>query len=98
MICHSVVFTMNVPKGSSEEKVFMDEVKKLASIPGVKNFECLPQISKTNDFDYGISMEFDTLIAYERYNEHPDHIRFIENFWKSHVGDFLELDFERPKT
>ncbi len=98
MIRHTVVFRLKNRKNSPEEKVFHDTVEKLSSIPGVKNFEYLHQTSKKNDFDYGISMEFDTLEAYEAYNRHPEHLAFIQEFWTKYVADFLELDFEKLTT
>ena len=41
----------------------------------------------------GISMEFADRLAYERYNEHPDHVTFVQDRWLSEVGEFLELDY-----
>ena len=29
----------------------------------------------------------------ERYNEHPDHVRFVQERWLSEVSEFLELDY-----
>ena len=49
---------------------------------------------KNNNFEYGISMEFDTKEAYEAYNQHPDHTDFVKTFWMRDVADFLEIDFE----
>jgi hypothetical protein len=34
MIRHTVVFKLKHPKDSPEEKVFLDAIKKLSSIPG----------------------------------------------------------------
>jgi hypothetical protein len=31
--------------------------------------------------------------AYEGYNEHPDHVRFVQERWLAEVSDFLELDY-----
>ena len=42
---------------------------------------------------FGISMEFADRAAYERYNEHPDHVRFVQERWLSEVSEFLELDY-----
>jgi hypothetical protein len=39
-------------------------------------------------------MEFATAKEYEDYNRHPDHVRFVETYWKAEVSDFLELDYE----
>jgi len=50
-------------------------------------------VSPKNGYRYGISMEFADRSAYERYNEHPDHVRFVQERWQSEVSDFLELDY-----
>lgn len=97
MIRHTVVFKLKYPKGSPEEKEFLNASVKLSSIPGVHHFECLRQTSKKNNFEYGISMEFDTFKAYEEYNQHPDHIAFVNTFWIRDVDDFLEIDYEPIK-
>ena len=98
MIHHSVVFKLRYIKGSSEEKVFLQEVEKLRTINGVKKFQCLRQISQKNNFDYGIFMQFDTIEMYEAYNQHPMHLAFVQDFWTHYVDDFLELDFESPSS
>jgi heme-degrading monooxygenase HmoA len=97
MIRHTVVFKLKCPIGSSEEEEFLKEAMRLSSIPGVHHFECLRQTSKKNSFEYGIFMEFDTVRAYEDYNQHPDHIAFVKTFWMRDVEDFLEIDYEPIK-
>jgi len=94
MIQHTVVLKLKYPKGSPEEKEFLSAAAKLALIPGVHNFQSLRQIGKKNDFDYGLSMEFDNMAAYEAYNVHPDHNRFVTTYWAKYVEKFLELDYE----
>jgi hypothetical protein len=92
-IRHTVVFKLKHPVGSAEEKNFIDAIKKLAVIPGVENFEFMKQISKKNHFDYGLSMEFANQEAYDRYNNHPEHVAFVQNRWLKEVEDFLEIDY-----
>ena len=94
MIRHTVVLKLKYPKGSSEESEFLVAAAKLSTIPGVHKFESLRQTSKKNDFDFGLSMEFETLKAYEGYNQHPDHIKFVETYWLKYVEKFLEIDYE----
>ena len=94
MIRHTVIFKLKYPKDSREEKEFLTAAKKLSSITGVHHFECLRQTSKKNNFDYGLSMEFDTIKAYEEYNKHPDHAAFVQTFWIKDVEDYLEIDYE----
>jgi Stress responsive A/B Barrel Domain len=94
MIRHTVAFKLKHSKGSPEEKDFLNAAVKLSSIPGVQHFECLRQTSPKNNFDYGISMEFNTIKAYLEYNQHPDHVAFVTTFWLRDVLDFLEIDYE----
>jgi len=93
-IRHMVVFKLKHPKGSAEEKDFLIAIRKLAAIPGVEKLECMRQVSKKNKFDYGLSMEFASQKAYDQYNNHPDHVAFVQNRWVKEVEDFLEIDFE----
>ena len=94
MIRHTVVFKLKYPKGSNEEKLFLIAAQRLSSIPLVKNFECLRQISKKNDFDFGLSMEFDNKLHYDQYSSHPDHVNFVNNRWIKEVENFMEIDYQ----
>ena len=60
---------------------------------GVELFELLAEASPKNGYRFAISMEFADRTAYERYNEHPDHVRFVQELWLSEVSEFLELDY-----
>jgi hypothetical protein len=93
MIHHSVVFKLKYPKGSSEENRFIDAAAKLSEIPGVLNFKVLKQVSIKNQFDYGLSMDFNNQEEYDTYSAHADHVAFIEQFWLEYVTDFLEIDY-----
>lgn len=97
MIRHMVVLKLKYSKGSPEESEFLSAAAKLSSIPGVRNFESLRQISKKNDFDYGLSMEFATMKAYEEYSQHRDHAKFVETYGVKYVEKFLEIDYEPIK-
>lgn len=92
-IRHSVIFKLKHPNGSQAEKAFLAAAKQLSSIPGVEKFECLKQVSKKNKFDFGLSMEFANHKVYDAYNNHPDHIAFVQQRWMKEVDDFLEIDY-----
>ena len=91
---HTVVFTLAHPEGSEEESAFLAEAGALAAIPGVEAFELMRETSPKNDYRFGISMEFADRAAYEGYNAHPDHVRFVQERWLVEVADFLEVDYE----
>ncbi len=93
-IRHSVIFTFNEGMSPEEKQTFFDEVRKLSTISGVENFEILKQVSVKNKFEHGILMEFKDNEAYQFYNNHPNHVAFVQNIWLKQVADFLEIDFE----
>ena len=43
-------------------------------------------------------MEFADRKAYQDYNQHPDHVRFVQERWIAEVADFLEIDYEPLDT
>jgi hypothetical protein len=92
-IRHTVAFTLTHPAGSEEESDFLEAAERLAAIPDVEAFELLAEVSPKNDYRFGISMEFADRDAYERYNEHPDHVRFVQERWLPEVTHFLEIDY-----
>ena len=93
-IRHTVVLTPKHAAGSREEADFLAAAAGLAAIPGVEAFEILRETSPKNGYRFGISMEFADAAAYTAYNEHPDHVRFVQDRWISEVADFLEIDYE----
>jgi Stress responsive A/B Barrel Domain len=95
MIRHTVVFRLKHSKGSAEEKAFLADADVLKTIPGVEKFEKLRQVSVKNGYAYGFSMEFADETAYQGYNDHPEHLRFVKQRWVPEVEDFLEIDYER---
>ena len=92
-IRHTVAFTLVHPAGSSAESDFIATAERLAAIPGVEAFELLAEVSPKNDYRFGISMEFADRAAYEGYNDHPDHVSFVQERWLPEVADFLEIDY-----
>ena len=93
MITHTVAFKTRHPEGSEAEKDFLKAGKALGKLPMVRNFQCFKQVSQKNDFTFGFSMEFKSQFEYDAYNEHPDHVNFVENRWKPEVEQFLEIDY-----
>jgi heme-degrading monooxygenase HmoA len=91
-IRHSVVFTLTHPDGSSAETDFLEAVARLEAIPGVEAFELMREVSPKNDYRFGLTMEFADPAAYNAYNEHPEHVAFVETRWDREVTDFLEID------
>ena len=93
MIRHTVAFRLKHPKGSAAEADFLGAADVLAKIPGMQKFEKLRQVSPKNDFDFGFSMEFADQAAYNSYDAHPEHVRFVRERWVPEVEEFLEVDY-----
>jgi heme-degrading monooxygenase HmoA len=93
-IRHTVVFTPEHLPGSDAEADFLAAAARLENIPGVESFEILRETSPKIAYRFGISMEFADRAAYSSYNEHPDHVRFVQERWLPEVADFLEIDYE----
>jgi hypothetical protein len=95
MIRHTVVFTLKHPQDSAAEKKFLEDALVLTQIPTVHKFERLKQVSAKNSFKFGFSMEFADQAAYDTYNDHPLHVAFVRDRWKTEVSDFMEIDYVR---
>ena len=96
-IQHMVIFNLPYPEGSDKAKKFLkDGTGILTGIPVVKKFQAFKQVSPKNDFQYGFSMVFSNQADYTTYNEHPDHVAFVQDRWMKEVSDFLEIDFKKP--
>jgi hypothetical protein len=92
-IRHTVAFALRHPAGSEEEAAFLAAARARGGVTGVEAFEILREVSPKNGFRFGISMEFADEAAYAGYNEHPDHVAFVEGRWIPEVADFLEIDY-----
>ena len=94
-IKHMVIFNLVHGAQSPEtEKFLADGQALLTSIPVVREFEVLRQVSPKNDYDFGFSMVFDSQADYETYNNHPVHQSFVAERWLKEVSRFLEIDFK----
>lgn len=94
MIQHTVVFKLKHDEKSLEEINFLKDAEVILSlIPVVKKFECLEQISPKNEYDFGFSMYFQNETDYKTYNDHPNHIKFVNERWIKEVEEFLEIDY-----
>ena len=94
LITHSVFFRLKHAAGSAEEKAFIDTCwSKLKPIAGVRDFRVLRETSPKNEFTFGLTMDFADQAAYDGYNNHPDHVDFVQNTWIPNVADFQEIDY-----
>jgi hypothetical protein len=91
-------FSLVLQEGSAEERDFLEAAAHLATIPGVEAFELLAEVSPKNGYRFGILMELADRAAYDRYNEHPDHVHFVEERSVPEVSECLELAARRTSA
>jgi len=97
-IQHMVIFNLPYKKGSSKAVKFLNDGNRiLTGISVVRDFQVFHQVSAKNDYQYGFSMVFNDKDDYDTYNNHPDHVAFVEERWMKEVTDFLEIDFKVPQ-
>ena len=92
MITHSVFFKLNHEPGSDGEVLFLKQAAELAKITGVGNFQIVEETSPKNQIAFGLSMTFADQTAYDSYNNHPDHVAFVQEIWLKEVAAFQEID------
>lgn len=94
-IRHMVVFNLKYPKDSPEANRFIRTAKEaFDQISSAQNVMQCYEISPKNNYDYGFSFDFMKAEDYEAYNNHPLHVRFVEEHWKTEVTEFMEIDFQ----
>lgn len=93
MITHTALFRLKHPAGSAEEAAFLKAADVLIAIPGVENFQKLRQVSPKNEFAFCFSMQFKSQKEYDFYNNHPDHVGFVQGRWIPEVAAFMEVDY-----
>lgn len=93
MIRHTVAFHLHHPESSPEEVAFLDDGRRiLAAIPGVEDFVVSRQVSPKSAHRFQFAMAFADQAAYDAYDAHPDHVRFVATRWTVEVAAFDELD------
>jgi hypothetical protein len=94
-IQHTVMFSLRHELDAPETMKFLKDAQRiLSAIPVVENFQVKQQVSPKNEFNFFFFLEFADRNAYQTYNDHPDHVKFVIERWNTEVTKFLEADFE----
>ncbi len=98
-ITRLILFKLDLPKGSAEEKVFIDRAMALSKIPGVEAFAWLNivEAKKPGPYNYGIRILFKDESDIKAYVKHPTHGAFIRDQWKSSVKEMQITDYTESK-
>ncbi len=93
MIQHTVVFRLKHAPDSVEERRFLERAKALGKLPNVIELKLQRQVGKKNPYSFGLTMFFMSQQAYDDYNNHPEHVEFVNSIWLPEVDDFMEIDY-----
>jgi hypothetical protein len=90
-----VVFNLKSEEegGIGVEAFFAKAEAALWSIPHASNVSRYRQTNAMCPYEYGFSFDFASQDDYDAYNRHPDHVSFVEEWWKTQVSSFMEVDF-----
>jgi hypothetical protein len=90
-----VVFNLKTEEagGAGADAFFAKAEALLWPIPHASGVARYSQTNAMCPYEYGFSFDFATQGDYDAYNTHPDHIRFVEEWWKTQVSGFMEIDF-----
>lgn len=98
VITHVVVFWTDKPHGENQAKLLAGARELLPQIPGVQEFRSgVPVLSARgavdDSFAVAIAMSFADQATADSYQNHPLHVRFVEEYFKPHSRRFVVYDF-----
>lgn len=84
MLAHNVYFTLTDRSDAAKSALVAACKEYLADHPGVVFFACgtlepdLARPVNDRDFDVALHVVFDSRASHDAYQEHPQHVRFVE--------------------
>ena len=94
MLRHVVGVNLNYEKDDSRVKEFFGAAKKLlASLPQVKAYTHYVVENIECGYQYGFVLDFESKETWMEYNEHPDNLKFSEEYWDKDVASYLFFNF-----
>ena len=94
MLRHAVGVNLNYEKDDPRVKEFFRAAKKmLATIPQVKCYTHYVVENPECGYQYGFALDFESKEAWLEYNEHPDQVKFSEEYWNDGTASYLFFNF-----
>ncbi len=83
MFSHVVIFWTDPANPSATDEVVANAKKYLPSIPGILNFHVGKMVRShrsvvDQSYQVGLNIHFDTKRAQDDYQDHPQHLEFVE--------------------
>jgi heme-degrading monooxygenase HmoA len=83
MFSHVVIFWTNPSDAKATDEVVANAKKYLSSIPGIMSFH-VGRMSQSHrsvvdqSYQVGLNIQFETKQAQDAYQDHPQHLEFVE--------------------
>lgn len=99
MFSHIVIFWTDPDNPSAAAEVVTAAEKHLRPIPGVLQFHAGRMVSSPRpvveqSYQVALNLVFPSREAEQKYQTHPAHLQFVENYVKRLVKKVLVYDFE----
>jgi len=84
MFSHIVIFWTDPAVPNATDEVIASAKKYLPSVPGVINFQ-VGKMARSHravvdqSYQVGLNIQFETKQAQDEYQDHPQHLAFVEN-------------------
>ena len=76
-----ILFKLDLPKGSPEEKAFLERTETLATIPALQALVWLNIPAGHKEFTHGLRLVFADQPSIKRYTQDPVHKKYIKEVW-----------------
>lgn len=95
MIHHIVLFKLK-PEVTSEklEEMMMNTRIQLLKIPEVLSVRCGKRVEATNDWEFFLAVEVESMDKLAIYRDDPIHIKYVEEVIKPNTAERWALDYE----
>jgi hypothetical protein len=99
MFSHVVIFWTDPGNPKAADELIAGARKYLAHVPGVLSFHVgrmasshRPVVDQT--YQVGLNLQFATKQAQDEYQDHPQHLEFVEKIFKKVCQKVVVYDFE----
>lgn len=101
MIHHIVLYKLKPNVSAAQLEMIMMQTRiQLLKVSVAANVRCGRRLSKSSEWEFFVSVDFDSKERLRIFEEDPFYIKFVEDVIKPNMADSLVLDFDgdpKPK-
>ncbi len=87
------IVLINIKNDVSLDNVFQETKKVIPILPGVISFK-MGKVLNNENYNFYLSMTFDSLKDIEKFSPHPKHRDYVDNFLKPKMMDIVAYNVE----